>query len=277
MTTELKQDETSVYALFPVSEASLQRRQLARRPADACPPELGLAIALTGSAARGLAEEESDLELNFYTSSLPSEAERRVWLQAQGVTDVGAGKTRSDSSVWHSGVLDGIFIEAGWQTFAALDAMLETAQTANADVEQRALAELMWSALPLRPHPTFSEWQARLNHYPNALAAHIRQQGAQRLADEAQWATLRMLAFRGERLAFLALLIEDLNLALSAVYAANGRWEPSPKWRLTLAETLEYLPESFFARLYGALDAEPLPAILTTRSLLIDAVRLFDR
>ena len=48
------------------TEASLQRLELARELTRFCPPELGRAIALTGSAARGVADSASDIELNFW-------------------------------------------------------------------------------------------------------------------------------------------------------------------------------------------------------------------
>ncbi len=46
--------------------ASRLRLDLAQRLTDVCPAELGQEIALTGSAARGRADDFSDIELNLW-------------------------------------------------------------------------------------------------------------------------------------------------------------------------------------------------------------------
>lgn len=58
--------------------ASALRRRLAAELVSACPIELATEAALTGSAARGVADEYSDIELNFWSEALPSSEQRCV-------------------------------------------------------------------------------------------------------------------------------------------------------------------------------------------------------
>lgn len=59
------------------SEASHTRLTPARRLVQSCPPELGQEIAVTGSVARGVADEHSDVEINLCVDAMP-EVERRL-------------------------------------------------------------------------------------------------------------------------------------------------------------------------------------------------------
>ena len=55
------------------------------------------------------------------------------------------------------------------------------------------------------------------------------------------FARQRRLAQRGEALALTQFLLDDLEVAVRVLYAVHRRWEPSPKWTLTVART--FAPE----------------------------------
>src|SRR4051794_35066357 len=75
--------------LPPDATAESRRRlALAAELLSACPPAFGVEVALTGSAALGVADRHSDLELNFWAETLPPPEERAAWLHGVGATDV---------------------------------------------------------------------------------------------------------------------------------------------------------------------------------------------
>lgn len=53
------------------TDASRRRAELAGQLARGCPVELAEEIALVGSTAHGLADDDSDLELNHWADAIP--------------------------------------------------------------------------------------------------------------------------------------------------------------------------------------------------------------
>lgn len=259
--------------MSPLTPASQRRRELARMLAQDCPPELGAEIALTGSSARGLADDDSDLELNLWVERLPPVEARLRWLAAAGVQQpAAAAAPRPDGSEWISGSIDGVALEAGWQTFDALALALEAILAGQ--TPRMVLAELAASALPLRPGPHLAGWQARLAHLPLLLREQALAQAQARLADADHWQNRRRLAQRGECVALFDALGADLACVLRLLYAINDRWDPGPKWALSLAGEFTHAPHDWrgrLARLYGL----PLQRALDeTHALLRESVSL---
>jgi predicted nucleotidyltransferase len=216
--------------------ASQRRAELALRLAQTCPPELADEIALVGSVAHGVADDESDLELNLWAEATPPLAARLAWLQAAGATDVHAEDApRPDDSYWIGFTLEGISGEVGWQTYTACDEALEFVLSGKADRKALVFADILTSALPLRIAGRLAAWQARLSGYSDAVLAAIIAEALARWSRPDAFASARRLAQREERIALTALLVDDLDMALRVLYAAHRRWEPSRKWTLTLA------------------------------------------
>lgn len=99
------------------TKASRIRYQLAQEVAQACPPELGREIALTGSVSRGLADDDSDIEWLTWVETLPSAEERVAWLREVGATEIiPAERAIGDGSIWAWSRYSGVCLETGWQT-----------------------------------------------------------------------------------------------------------------------------------------------------------------
>ena len=134
------------------TDASRRRAEAARRLIDDCPPALASEIALTGSTARGAADDDSDLELNLWGETIPLIGERAGWLIWAGASDIQVEDApRPDDSVWIKFKLDDLPVEVGWQTFDALDAQIDTIQS-GATLDQAVLTfgDVIASAIPLR-------------------------------------------------------------------------------------------------------------------------------
>ena len=106
---------------------STRRLALAEKLVRACPLAFGMEVALTGSAAIGVADRYSDLELNFWAETLPSVEQRVAWLHSMGATDVSVDLERgADGTLWSTWRQARIWFEAGWQTVAMQEATLES-------------------------------------------------------------------------------------------------------------------------------------------------------
>ncbi len=218
------------------TSASRQRAQIAQQLVDTCPPDLADDIALTGSTARGVADDDSDLELNLWAESIPPTEARVAWLTAAGASDLQVEDApRPDDSYWIKFRWGDLSAEVGWQTFAALHAQIEHIRS-GATLERKVLAfgDVIANAIPLRGDQVKAE-QIILAGYSDAVQRGIVQLALDQWSQPQRWATARRLARHGERLALSRQLVDDLDLALRLLYAVNRRWEPSAKWTLTVA------------------------------------------
>lgn len=197
---------------------SQRRAELALRLAQTCPPELADEIALVGSVAHGVADDESDLELNLWSATIPPLDARIAWLQAAGASEIHAeDMPRPDDSYWISFTLQRIPGEVGWQTFDALEVALELVLSGKADRKALVFAHILTSALPLRTAGRLAAWQARLSGYSDAVQSAIVAEAAARWSRSTAFASARRLAQRGERIALMALLVEDLEIGRAHV------------------------------------------------------------
>ena len=68
---------------------SAERRALAAKLAGDCQPDLGQAVLITGSVARGVADQYSDLEMRFLVEALQPISVYHEWLRsASGMVDL---------------------------------------------------------------------------------------------------------------------------------------------------------------------------------------------
>ena len=233
--------------------ASRQRAQIAERLVDACPPDLADGIALTGSTARGVADDHSDLELNLWAGRSRRWIARVAWLTAAGATDLQVEDApRPDDSYWIKFRLGDLSAEVGWQTLAALHAQIEHIRS-GATLERKiaAFGDVIANAIPLRGDQVKEE-QIILSGYSDAVQRGIVQLAVDQWSQPKRWATARRLAQHGERLTLSRQLLDDLDLALRLLYAINRRWEPSAKWTLTVAR--EFAPADLITRIDDVLS-----------------------
>jgi hypothetical protein len=214
-----------------------------------CPEDFFIEIALTGSAARGLSNANSDFEINFWIEKMPRVDLRLRWLQSIGVENLQlAAQPRRDGSQWISGDYEGIPLEAGWQTIADVETLLYSllnGETTNH--KDLRLGELFLSAKSLRGAGLLDKWQARLGNYPPALAEKLITEVLQAWLDEE--------------------FIDKENL-IRLVFAINKQWEINRKWSQSVE--LALAPRDFFPRL-AHLQAEDMEGL---QELLLEAAML---
>lgn len=254
------------------SEASQKRYEIALRLAQSCPPKLADEIALTGSTARGLADDESDLELNLWSEPIPSVEARVAWLEAAGVEQIRVfEKPRKDLSYWIGGRVGDIPLEVGWQTYETVEGMVERLLLGH---EELAYGDILTQAIPLRTQGKLDVWQKRLNAYPQDLKAQIIQTAIRFWVDDGHVVGMCKLARRGERLLLAEFLTDNLAVMMAVLYTINGRWQPSRKWTLTVARELPLMPENWRERIDVILTAQPIDSVRLCCGLLLDALAL---
>lgn len=256
------------------SAGSRHRLELARRIAEACPPEVGREIAATGSVAAGWADGDSDIELNLFVETVPTVEARLGWLGGIGAEDAEFDlETTPDGTPWSFFRVDGIAIEAGWQQIASVEAwLLRILAAETRDHWMLVPADALVHAVPLRTEGLLAAWQARLSRYPPALRHRLIEGAVAGWRDP--WSRLT-LARRGDGVRFREALVRDCHAILRILFALNSRWEPDWKWIEQRTEVLERRPESLSERLNQVVETtRPEEALTNCCALIRDTLAL---
>jgi hypothetical protein len=253
------------------TEASITRYTLARELVQDCPPGLGPKIALTGSVARGQADEDSDIEINFWVASVPSSDDREAWLRSTGAADIEIWKDPlQDGSTWATCTFAGAAIELGWQSREALEAFLTPVLAGEStDPARMALAAGVAQAVALRTEGFLDGWQHLLASYPDALQ--------ERLIHSAVFPWQypfehRVLARRGERIALVERQVRELHRVLRILFALNRQWEPDWKWASAMASTLAVKPKRLREWIDAVFSAVPREGVRALLDLILDTL-----
>lgn len=248
---------------------------------ETCPPELGREIALTGSVSRGVADEFSDIELNFWVDELQPQEVYLDWLRGIGVEPTPLIRNMDDGTLAIMGYRNGLFIEPAWQTFDALETRLKAIH--NAEMVAPGQMTLAWAvhhAIPLREGEKIAAHKQAL--YPDALQKRLIEDSLKiyRLFLD-NWphdvfANLSS-AKRNAKIDFMGRQVRAVERIGRILFALNRQWEPEWKWFEPESERLTIKPERLVERVYAILDANDLHASAQGYlSLLLDTLKLLQ-
>ena len=236
------------------SSASYARFALAQQLAANYPTAFGQAIAITGSVSHGISDRFSDLELNFWVDELHPVAEYQAWLQSVGATVEPDTVILDDGSAWTKSWIQGVLVEAGWQTWNALDARLES--IVAAEITEHAQLIMAWTiqhAVPLRQSTRFEVWQQRLAYYPEALRGHLISEATHTWAMRPWWPAsvinIWPLVYRQSSFELTGRLLWETEKVLRLLFAFNRQWEPEWKWLRRESERLQHKPKQLVERI----------------------------
>ena len=244
---------------------SLELQALARRLADAFPPEIE-EVLLTGSAARGVADEDSDFELLLVGEALPPPGEIAAGLD---VFDVDEMPDRD--GWWIGGTVAGEPYELIAWTRARTETRIDRILAAEVvDSTRVRTAEAVVHGLALRTAGGIAGWQERLRAYPDALAEAIVLDAIGDWTEQTPRG-LRTLLRPGCRLQLTGQLVADLENVLRIVFALNREWQPGWKRLPDRVAPLAIKPERLAERIDEALLAVD---IVRARTLVGDTLAL---
>ncbi len=234
---------------------SEHRYELAREIAEQCPGKLGQAIALTGSVARGVADQFSDIELNFWVEEHQGLSAYRSFLRSLGaeVAIQPEEECLSGESLMTKSWYKGVFLEAAWQPWDAFSRQLEFVLAAQTtDHWQLTKAWHVADALALRGDERLSSFQEQLTHYPDQLQARLVAQATWGWGRPHWWpASIINIWPLVHRNAYLALaddLTYEIEQMLRLLFALNRQCEPDWKWLAPQSQRLTHKPDRLVER-----------------------------
>ncbi len=259
----------------PANEPVTRRFAIAERAASAyiANPHVA-AVLVAGSVARGLADTFSDIELDVYWSSPPTDHERVSAVEGAGWLRVYA---EVDENEWADGYsIDGIKIDTSGFLTSTIDRYLTAAlDQGDAEPELQVRITAVLHGHVFHGQPVIDAWRSRCAIYPNALAEAMVDAGLDLRPRE----RLEMLAARDDVFLLHRDLLDNVQGPLDALFGLNRVYAPHPfhKWLDWEATLLHRAPVDLVGRIRRLLVALPAPAIDELSSLVEETFDLVEQ
>lgn len=267
--------------ILKMTEHSAWRISLAHKiaPAFTANPAVE-ACFVFGSAALGISDQYSDLELAFVWSHLPSAEELRTTAQNVGVEGweiepYGEAKQRWLEQFY----MHGMKVEAGHWTREMIDNIVinivERYDLSQYGLvfEKQAIAFHLQRAVVLQGENIIRQWQTQLSPYPEELAVAMVQKHLNFCPFDGQ----HILTERLE----IPMLYENkcaiVRRLLNILFGLNRIYHPGFKWTRYWAEEMSIKPSSFFNRLERVFQADAVSGIHELRQLVEEVFDLVER
>ncbi len=205
-----------------------------------------------GSAALGISDQYSDLELAFIWSQLPSVEELQATAQSVGVKGWEIEPYGEAKQAWlEQFYIYGMKVEAGHWARDTMDNIVidvvehyDVSQTGLL-FEKQATASHLQRAIVLYGEDIIKHWQTRLSPYPEDLAVAMVQKH------------LKFRPFDGQQILTerleIPMLYENnctiVRWLLNLLFGVNRIYHPGFKWTRYFVEEMNIKPPEFFARL----------------------------
>jgi hypothetical protein len=252
------------------SERSRQLREIAERVVDALPLDVAEEVVLTGSVARGAADELSDIEMLVVTPEPLELAACFEHARAAGLVDLDTWGEQSGPARRVSGYSEGVSLELIWWPREHADASVDSFFSADVPASADAIA----FGVALRTTGSLGRWQARLADYPEELARARIEAAALTWGGFAPGGLLT-IARPGELLARQERMLDDASRVLRIVYALNRVWPPTHKRLASRVASLAVKPDLLAERIEDALsEPDPRRALLVMTELQAETVAL---
>jgi hypothetical protein len=150
------------------TERSIELRALAQRLADGFPP-IVVAVVLTGSVSRGVADDLSDIEMLVLTDGPLTLEEAFALAEAAGLRETESWGDQAAPTRRVHGYLEGQSIETVWWSRAL----------AEESFAKGGSAEALANGVPLRGGACLASVQDRLADFPDSLVAERCEQAAE--------------------------------------------------------------------------------------------------
>ncbi|MFQ4139867.1 DUF4037 domain-containing protein [Nodosilinea sp. PGN35] len=263
-----------------MTEHSAWRISLANKiaPAFTTNPKIE-ACFVFGSAALGVSDQYSDLELAFIWSQLPSAEALQAAAQRVGATKWEIEPYGVAQQAWlEQFYMYGMKVEAGhWARETIDNIVIDVVERYDVSktgllFEKQAIASHLQRAVVLYGEDLINQWQAQLSPYPEELAIAMVQK------------QLKFRPFDGQHILTERLEIPMLyenNCAitrwlLNILFGINRIYHPGFKWTRYFVGEMPIKPPDFFARLERVFQSDAATATYELRKLVEETFDLVE-
>jgi predicted nucleotidyltransferase len=250
--------------------SAMDRLRAVAQAIEAELPATVLEVVVTGSVSRGVADDVSDIEMLIVTPEQLELDDCFALAEACGLTDLGTWGKQGVPTKRVSGYRDGVPIELIWWSRTHADSSVDAVLAG----ELSSTADALANGVALRTSGLHAQWQERLRHYPDELAAARIEDAALTWGGFAPAGLLTIIR-PGERLALVERMVDDASRVVRIVFALNRVWQPTLKRLADRAAPLPLKPDLLAERIEEALtEPDPRRAVLVMTRLQADTVAL---
>jgi predicted nucleotidyltransferase len=250
--------------------SAMDRLRAVAQAIEAELPATVLEVVVTGSVSRGVADDVSDIEMLIVTPEQLELDDCFALAEACGLTDLGTWGKQGVPTKRVSGYRDGVLIELIWWSRTHADSSVDAVLAG----ELSSTADALANGVALRTSGLHAQWQERLRHYPDELAAARIEDAALTWGGFAPAGLLTIIR-PGERLALVERMVDDASRVVRIVFALNRVWQPTLKRLADRAAPLPLKPDLLAERIEEALtEPDPRRAVLVMTRLQADTVAL---
>lgn len=264
-----------------MTEHSAWRILLAHKiaPAFTANPKIE-ACFVFGSAALGISDQYSDLELAFIWSQLPSAEELQATAQSVGVKGWEIELYGEARQSWlEQFYLYGMKVEAGHWAREMIDSIvIDVVERYDVSqyglvFEKQAIAFHLQHAVVLHGENLIKHWQTQLSPYPEELAVAMVQKH------------LKFRPFDGQHILTdrleIPMLYENrctiVRWLLNLLFGLNRIYHPGFKWTRYWAQKMNIKPPEFFARLERVFQSDAASGTCELRRLAEETFDLVEQ
>lgn len=260
-----------------LTDASHYLAAMARRVAAELVARTGpRAILLTGSAAEGLSDEFSDIDLIVYHETLPSSDRLAAARDALRAVDVGALGGQEAESYIEQFTLRGVTCQVAHLTVASWERDMASVleQFEPGTVVEKALSGLL-AGVALHGNDLIERWQARAAHYPEELARatverHLQVFPLWIVAE--RWQTRDATIFYYQSLVETSLNLLAVLAGLNRLYCSSFQFKRLHRF----AGKMSLAPERLAERLDSIFALDPVEAGIAMERLIAETVDLVE-
>lgn len=230
---------------------------------------------LTGSAALGISDEHSDVDLLNYYDALPDRGAFDAALHAVGAERGGSiGEPGPEGFVARYHV-DGIEVQTGASLIAGLESRLQQIERGNVDWLLAKIAMGVLEGMPLYGQDMIAGWKRRLA-YPEELRRH---EVVANIGFFPAWRADPQLAARDAEMFRRQMLVEGAFRVVAVLSALNRVYFSTFQFKRATAhfDALELRPDRLGERLNAVVNAPPSEAAEELRSLVEETKALVRR
>ncbi|MEO1146170.1 MAG: DUF4037 domain-containing protein [Cyanobacteria bacterium J06638_22] len=264
-----------------MNEHSVWRISLAHKiaPAFTANPNVE-ACFVFGSAALGISDPYSDLELGFIWSHLPNPEDLQATAQSVGVDGWEIEPYGEAQQAWlEQFYLYDMKVEAGHWARETIDVIVidvvehHDVSQAGLLFEKQAIASHLQRAVILYGEEVIQPWQRQLSQYPEELAVAMVQKH------------LKFRPFHGQEILSdrleIPMLYENncaiVRWLLNLLFGLNRIYHPGFKWTRFFVEEMHIKPHNFFERLEQIFQSDAVSGTTELRNLCEETFDLVEQ
>lgn len=258
------------------TKRSQQLEKLAQELLQNCPGSLGQEILIVGSVGLGIADDESDLDLELWVNELPPPSAAQKWLESRGAAHLIIEQEAQDNDVVIIFQYRNVWVETSWQKINEKEALVDemlAGESTNRLKNTRVFNIL--NNIVLRTTGVIYALQQKLTVYPETLQRRIIQSASEFWRYPHRVEMLWGLAKRKEVFGLMTWIQADVSDALRILFAINQQWEIDWKHINQLDYFLTQRPSQLESRIAEIfIHQNLLQRVVVTQQLILDVLKL---